>query len=82
MIKQIYSVSNKEGVTGNVEVEFSDTNEDFSFKISGPIDVLNKICGGLGKENFETNTVVITEQELKTESQRLYVISELAHMTK
>lgn len=81
MIKQTYSVSNK-GVTGNVDVEFSDANEDFSFKICGPIDILNKICGGLGTENNVDKTVVITEKELKTESQRLYVLSELAHMTK
>jgi hypothetical protein len=79
MIKHTYLVADKK-VTGKVDVEFSDVNEDFSFKVTGPIGILSKICGGLGKENFEQNTVVITEKELKSESQRLYVLTELAQL--
>lgn len=67
-----YQFKTKEGV---VTISFDDEVESSKFKIQGPKSIIGKAIGGVGDEN-ETEAWA-TEENLKTEAQRMYVVLEV-----
>jgi hypothetical protein len=59
---------------GTVVISFEDTTENPKFRIQGPKAIIAKAIAGIGDEN-ETEAWA-TEENLKTEAQRMYALLE------
>lgn len=69
-----YEFKAKQGI---VKIYFEDTTENPIFKIQGPKEIIQKAVGGKGFENQDDTETIVTENELKTEAQRLYAVLEV-----
>lgn len=72
-----YELGYMEDKMHRIKISFS---ENGKIRIEGPISIVSKAVGGLGDEDYETNTVVVTEQHLKTEASRMYAVLELSKL--
>lgn len=66
-----YEFKSKRGV---IKISLEDVAENPKFRIQGPKEIISKAIAGIGEEN-ETEAWA-TEENLKTEAQRMYAILE------
>lgn len=60
---------------GPVVISFEDSVENPKFKIQGPKEIISKAIAGIGEEN--DTEAWATEEDLKTEAQRMYTVLEV-----
>jgi len=72
-----YELGYMEDKMHRIKISFS---ENSKIRIEGPISIVSKAVGGLGDENYETKTVVVTEKHLNTEAKRMFAILELSKL--
>lgn len=67
-----YQFKTKEGV---ITISFDDEVNSSKFRIEGPKSIIGKAIGGVGEENEKEAWA--TEENLKTEAQRMYAVLEV-----